>query len=810
MYVYFDYPAMSKIPKQLPNLTETNIILMDSMVSSITSTLILLLCLTIHSESGTRTALYHVHSYTVTVSYHSLWIRYQNSFISRPLLYCYCVLPFTLNQIPEQLYITSTLILLLCLTIHSESDTRTALYHVHSYTVTVSYHSLWIRYQNSFISRPLLYCYCVLPFTLNQIPEQLYITSTLILLLCLTIHSESDTRTALYHVHSYTVTVSYHSLWIRYQNSFISRPLLYCYCVLPFTLNQIPEQLYITSTLILLLCLTIHSESDTRTALYHVHSYTVTVSYHSLWIRYQNSFISRSLLYCYCVLPFTLNQVPEQLYITSTLILLLCLTIHSESDTRTALYHVHSYTVTVSYHSLWIRYQNSFISRPLLYCYCVLPFTLNQIPEQLYITSTLILLLCLTIHSESDTRTALYHVHSYTVTVSYHSLWIRYQNSFISRPLLYCYCVLPFTLNQIPEQLYITSTLILLLCLTIHSESDTRTALYHVHSYTVTVSYHSLWIRYQNSFISRPLLYCYCVLPFTLNQIPEQLYITSTLILLLCLTIHSESDTRTALYHVHSYTVTVSYHSLWIRYQNSFISRSLLYCYCVLPFTLNQIPEQLYITSTLILLLCLTIHSESDTRTALYHVHSYTVTVSYHSLWIRYQNSFISRPLLYCYCVLPFTLNQIPEQLYITSTLILLLCLTIHSESDTRTALYHVHSYTVTVSYHSLWIRYQSASEQLYITSTLILLLCLTIHSESDTRTALYHVHSYTVTVSYHSLWIRYQNSFIRSKTTNTEGPPLIESINIIYTIHINYSEACIKRSHLEQRKSGLFRQVTS
>jgi hypothetical protein len=90
------------------------------------------------------------------------------------------------------------------------------------------------------------------------------------------------------------------------------------------------------------------------------------------------------------------------------------------------------------------------------------------------------------------------------------------------------------------------------------------------------------------------------------------------------------------------------------------------------------------------------------------------------------------------------------------------------------------------------------------ITSTLILLPCLTIHSESDTRTALYHVHSYTVTVSYHSLSIRYQNSFIRSKTTNTEGPPLIESINIIYTIHINYSEACIKRSHLEQRKSGL------
>jgi hypothetical protein len=215
-----------------------------SLHGSITSTHILPPLRTVRS-----TWLYHVYTYTTTITYCSLYMA-----LSRLHIYYYYYVLFSLHG-----SITSTYILLLLRTVLSAW-----LYHVYTYTTTITYCSLYMAR-----SRLYKYYYHYLPFALHG-----SITSTYILLPLRTVLS-----TWLYHVYTYTTTSTYCSLYMA-----LSRLHIYYYHYVLFALHG-----SITSTPILLPLRTVLS-----TWLYHVYTYTTNITYCSLYMA-----LSRLQIYYY-------------------------------------------------------------------------------------------------------------------------------------------------------------------------------------------------------------------------------------------------------------------------------------------------------------------------------------------------------------------------------------------------------------------------------------------------------------------------------------------------------------------------------
>jgi hypothetical protein len=129
---------------------------------SITSTHILLPLRTVRS-----TWLYHVYTYTTTITYYSLYMA-----LSRLHIYYHHYVLFSLHG-----SITSTHLLLPLRTVLS-----TLLYHVYTYTTTITYCSIYMA-----LSRLHIYYYYYVLFSLHG-----FITSTHILLPLHTILSTEE------------------------------------------------------------------------------------------------------------------------------------------------------------------------------------------------------------------------------------------------------------------------------------------------------------------------------------------------------------------------------------------------------------------------------------------------------------------------------------------------------------------------------------------------------------------------------------------------------------------------------------------
>ena len=170
---------------------------MFALHGSITSTHILLPLRTVRS-----TWLYHVYTYTTTITYCSLYMA-----LSRLHIYYYHYVLFSLHA-----SIMSTYILLPLRTVRSTwlyhvytytttlgTVLSTWLYQVYTYTTTITYCSLYMA-----ISRLHIYYYYYVLFALHG-----SITSTHILLPLRTVLS-----TCLYHVYIYTTTITYCSLYM--------------------------------------------------------------------------------------------------------------------------------------------------------------------------------------------------------------------------------------------------------------------------------------------------------------------------------------------------------------------------------------------------------------------------------------------------------------------------------------------------------------------------------------------------------------------------------------------------------------------
>ena len=568
--------------------------------------------------------------------------------LSRLHIYYYHYVLFALHG-----SITSTHILLLLRTVLS-----TWLYHVYTYTTTITYCSLYMV-----LSRLHIYYYHYVLFALHG-----SITSTHILLPLCTVRS-----TWLYHVYTYTTTITYCSLYMA-----LSRLHIYCYHYVLFAIHG-----SIRSTHILLPLRTVLS-----TWLYHVYTYTTTITYCSLYMALSRLHIYYSTI-TYCSLYMALSRLRIYYYhyilfslhgsITSTHILLLLRTVLSAW-----LYHVYTYTTTITYCSLCMA-----LSRLHIYYYYYVLFSLHG-----SITSTHILLPLRTVRS-----TWLYHVYTYTTTITYCSLYMA-----LSRLHIYYYLYLLFALHG-----SITSTHILLTLRTVRSAW-----LYHVYTYTTTITYCSLYMA-----LSRLHIYYYHYVLFALHG-----SITSTHILLVLRTVLS-----TWLYHVYTYTTTITYCSLYM-----VLSRLHIYYYHYVLFALHG-----SITSTHILLPLCTVRS-----TWLYHVYTYTTTITYCSLYMA-----LSRLHIYYYHYVPFALHG-----SITSTHILLPLRTVLSAW-----LYHVYTYTTTITYCSLYMALSRLHLYYYhyvlfslhgsITSTHILLPLRTVRS-----TWLYHDYTYTTAITYCSLYM--------------------------------------------------------
>ena len=324
---------------------------------SITSTHILLPLRTVLS-----TRLYHVYTYTTTITYCSLYMP-----LSCLHIYYYYYVLFSLHG-----SITSTHILL---PLHT--DRYAWLYQVYTYTTTITYCSLYMA-----LSRLHIYYYHYVLFSLHG-----SITSTHILLPLPTVRSTclyhvytytttlgTVLSTWLYQVYTYTTTITYCSLYMA-----LSRLHIYYYHYVLFALHG-----SITSTHILLPLRTVLS-----TWLYHVYIYTTTITYCSLYMA-----LSRLHIYYYHYVLFSLHGS-----ITSTHILLPLRTVRS-----TWLYHVYTYTTTITYCSLYMA-----LSRLHIYYYHYLLFALHA-----SIMSTYILILLRTVLSAW-----LYHVYTYTTTITY-------------------------------------------------------------------------------------------------------------------------------------------------------------------------------------------------------------------------------------------------------------------------------------------------------------------------------------------------------------------------------------------------------
>ena len=453
--------------------------------------------------------------------------------------------------------------------------------------------------------------------------------------------------TWLYHVYTYTTTNTYCSLYMA-----LSRLHIYYYHYVLFALHG-----SITSTHILLPLRTVHS-----TWLYHVYTYTTTITYCLLYMA-----LSRLHIYYYHYVMFSLHGS-----ITSTHILLPLRTVLS-----TWLYHVYTYTTTITYCSLYMV-----LSRLHIYYYHYVLFYLHG-----SITSTPILLPLRTVLS-----TWLYHVYTYTTTITYCSLYMA-----LSRLHIYYYHYVLFALYG-----SITSTHILLPLRTVRS-----TWLYHVYTYTTTITYCSLYMA-----LSRLHIYYYHYVLFALHG-----SITSKHILLPLRTVRS-----TWLYHVYTYTTTIAYCLLYMA-----LSRLHICYYHYVLFALHG-----PITSTHILLPLRTVRS-----TWLYHVYTYTTTSTYCSLYMA-----LSRLHIYYHHYVLFALHG-----SIMSTHILLSLRTVRSAW-----LYHVYTYTTTITYCSLYMALSRLHIYYYhyllfalhasIMSTHILLPLRTVRS-----TWLYHVYTYTTTL---------------------------------------------------------------
>ena len=531
---------------------------------SITSTHILLPLRTVRS-----TWLYHVYTYTTTITYSSLYMA-----LSRLHIYYYYYVLFSLHG-----SITSTHILLPLPTVRS-----TWLYHVYTYTTTITYCSLYMA-----LSCLHIYYYHYVLFSLHG-----FITSTHILLPLHTILS-----TWLYHVYTYTTTITYCSIYMA-----LSCLHIYYYHYVLFYLHG-----SIMSTHILLPLHTVLS-----TWLYHVYAYTTTIKYCSLYMA-----LSCLHIYYYHYVLFYLHGS-----IMSTHILLPLHTVLS-----TWLYHVYTYTTTIMYCSIYMA-----LSCLHIYYYHYILFYLHG-----FIMSTHILLPLDTVLS-----TWLYHVYTYTTTITYCSLYMA-----LSCLHIYYYHYILFSLHG-----SITSTHILLPLRTVLS-----TWLYHVYTYTTTITYCSLYMA-----LSRLHIYYYYYVLFALHG-----SITTTHILLLLRTVRS-----TWLYHVYTYTTTITYCSLYMA-----LSRLHIYYYHYVLFSLHG-----SITSTYILLPLRTVRS-----TWLYHVYTYTTTIAYYSIYMA-----LSRLHIYYYHYILFYLHG-----SITSTHILLPLHTVLS-----TWLYHVYTYTTTITYYSIYM----------------------------------------------------------------------------------------------------------
>ena len=421
---------------------------MFSLHGFITSTHILLPLRTVLS-----TWLYHVYTYTTTITYCSLYMA-----LSCLHIYYYHYVLFALHG-----SITSTHILLLLRTVLSKW-----LYHVYTYTTTITYCSLYMA-----LSRLHIYYYHYLLFALHA-----SIMSTHILLPLRTVLS-----TWLYQVYTYTTTITYCSLYMA-----LSRLHIYYYHYVLFALHG-----SITSTHILLTLRTVRSAW-----LYHVYTYTTTITYCSLYMA-----LSRLHIYYYHYLLFALHAS-----IMSTHILLPLRTVLS-----TWLYQVYTYATTITYCSLYMA-----LSRLHIYYYHYVLFALHG-----SITSTHILLTLRTVRSAW-----LYHVYTYTTTITYCSLYMA-----LSRLHIYYYHYVLFSLHG-----SITSTHILLPLRTVRS-----TWLYHDYTYTTTITYCSLYMA-----LSRLHIYYYHYVLFALYG-----SITSTHILL-----PLRTACYTWLYHVYTYTTTIT------------------------------------------------------------------------------------------------------------------------------------------------------------------------------------------------------------------------------------------------------------
>ena len=628
-----------------------------SLHGSIMSTHILLPLRTVLS-----TWIYHVYTYTTTITYCSLYVA-----LSCLHIYYYHYVLFSLHG-----FITSTHILLPLHTVRStwlyhvytyttlplRTVLSTWLYHVYTYTTTITYYSLYMV-----LSRLHIYYYHYVLFSLHG-----SITSTHILLLIRTVRSAW-----LYHVYTYTTTITYCSLYMA-----LSRLHIYFYHYVLFALHSSITSTHIllyhyvlfalhgsiTSTHILLPLRTVRS-----TWLYHVYTYTTTITYCLLYMA-----LSRLHIYYYHYVLLAIHGS-----ITSTHILLPLRTVRS-----TWLYHVYIYTITITYCSLYMA-----LSRLHIYYYHYVLFALHG-----SITSTHILLPLRTVRS-----TWLYHVYTYTTNITYCSLYMA-----LSRLHIYYYHYVLFALHG-----SITSTHILLLLRTVLS-----TWLYHVYTYTTIITYCSLYMALSrlhiyyyhyvlfalhgsitSTHILLPLrtacytwLYhvytytttiTYCLLYMALSRLHIYYYhyvlfalhgsITSTYILLPLRTVRS-----TWLYHVYTYTITITYCSLYMA-----LSRLHIYYYHYVLFALHG-----SITSTHILLTLRTVLS-----TWLYHVYTYTTTITYCSLYMA-----LSRLHIYYYYYVLFSLHG-----SITSTHILLPLRTVRS-----TWLYHVYTYTTNITYCSLYM----------------------------------------------------------------------------------------------------------
>ena len=378
------------------------------------------------------------------------------------------------------------------------------------------------------LSRLHIYYYHYVLFSLHG-----SITSTHILLPLRTVRS-----TWFYHVYTYTTTIMYCSIYKA-----LSRLHLYYYHYVLFYLHG-----SITSTHILLPLRTVRS-----TWLYHVYIYITTITYCSLYMA-----LSRLHIYYYHYVLFALH-----VSITSTHILLPLRTVRS-----IWLYHVYTYTTTITYCSLYMG-----LSRLHIYYYHYVLFALHG-----SITSTHILL-----PLRTACYTWLYHVYTYATTITYCSLYMD-----LSRLHIYYYHYVLFSLHD-----SITSTHKLLPLPTVRS-----TWPYYVYTYTTTITYCSLYMA-----LSRLHIYYHQYVLFSLHG-----SITSTHILPLLRTVRS-----TWLYHVYTYTTTITYCSPCMA-----LSRLHIYYYHYVLFTLHG-----SITSTHILL---------PLRTAcyawLYHVYTYTTTIT--------------------------------------------------------------------------------------------------------------------------------------------------------------------------------------